>query len=401
MATLTSFLKSLFPFKGYKLSVLENGDSILIQLKSRRKCGICPCCGKRCKYIETKYERTLRDLDLADHKCFLKFLQKKIRCKCDYRGLEKLDFVNKNMRVTNRLAEKVAHDCEEATIKEIARKYDLDWKTVKKIDKEHIKSLLPKIEQLKIRRIAIDEIAIMKGHKYFTLIRDYDTGVTIKIIFGRGYEEVLNGLASLGKEKLVNIYFASMDMWDPYIKVIKELCPNVKLVFDKFHVVKKINEALDNVRKTEFINASSEERINMKHKRWIILKKESNLEKEEKETLNQLMNNNEKLYKAYLLKEQIISIFADVESSFDKIQPRIEQWFENILNNEMNEFYGIMQTMQNYFYGIINYFKYGMTNAIAEGFNTKINIIKRRAFGFRDIEYFALKIFQSTARRLA
>ena len=401
METLNSVLKNLFPFKGYKFCVLESTKRILLGLSSRRICGVCPICGKRCNNVETEYKRTVRDLDLAEHQCFLEFSQKKIRCKCGYRGLEKLEFVNKSLRVTTRLADKIAIDCEEATLKEVSRRYDLDWKTVKKIDKEHIKALLPKIETLNIRRLAIDEIAIMKGHKYFTLIRDYDTGVTIKIILGRGYDEVSKALASLGKEKLAKIVFVSLDMWDPYIKAIKELCPNAELVFDKFHVVKKVNEALDNVRKKEFAKASNEERIEMKHKRWIILKREKNLEKEEKETLKQLMNNNERLYKAYLLKEQILSIFSEENQTFDKVKERILQWFENILSNEMDEFEGVMKTMQNYLYGILNYFRYGMTNAIAEGFNTKINVIKRRAFGFRDIEYFALKIFQSTARRLA
>lgn len=315
--------------------------------------------------------------------------------------MEKLEFVNKNMRVTVRLADKVAIDCEEATIKEVAKRYDLDWKTVKKIDKEHIKALLPKIEELNLRRLAIDEVAIMKGHKYFTLIRDYASGVTIKIILGRGFDEVSKSLATLGKDKLSKIVFVSLDMWDPYIKAIKELCPNAELIFDKFHVVKKVNEALDKVRKKEFSKASDNERIEMKHKRWIILKKESNLDKDEKETLNQLMGNNERLYKAYLLKEQILSIFSEKNSSFDMVHERITQWFENILSNGMDEFQGVMKTMQTYFYGILNYFRYGMTNAIAEGFNTKINVIKRRAFGFRDIEYFSLKIFQSTIRRLA
>lgn len=401
MATLTLFLRNLFPFKGYKFSVLNNDDFIKIGLKSRRKCGICPNCNKRCKTVESKYKRTVRDLDLAEHQCLLEFSQKKIRCTCGYRGMEKLEFVSKNMRVTTRLADKVAKDCEEATLKEVSRRYKIDWKTVKRIDKEYIKTMLPKINELNIRRLAIDEIAIMKGHKYFTLIRDYDTGATLRIILGRGYDETCTALASLGEEKLAKIVFASLDMWDPYVKALKELCPNVKLVFDKFHVVKKVNEALDKVRKKEFAKASDEERIEMKHKRWIILKREKNLGKDEKETLNQLMRNNERLYKAYLLKEQILSIFSETNCCFDEIQERIKQWFENILNYEMEEFEGVMRTMQHYFYGILNYFRYGMTNAIAEGFNTKINIIKRRAFGFRDIEYFALKIFQSTSKRLA
>jgi len=334
-------------------------------------------------------------------KCYVSFKQKKIRCKCGFRGLERLDFVDNYARVTVRLAVKVAKDCEEATLKEVARRHRLDWKTVKEIDKEHIKTLLPEINNLEIKRLAMDEIAIMKGHKYFTIIRDYDTGVAIKIFFGRGYEETANALSSLGKDKLAKIKFISLDMWDPYIKATKEYCPNAKLVFDKFHVVKKINEALDTVRKKEFAKATDEEKIDVKRKRWIILKRESNLQAQQKEKLAELMKNNDRLYKAYLLKEQILSIFDDKTSTFNKICDRIKCWIENILSNELEEFNAVIKTIQNYMYGILNYFRYGMTNAIAEGFNTKINVLKRRAFGYRDLEYFMLKIYQSSLRRLA
>lgn len=401
METLYLVLRNLFPYKGYKLSVLENGNCILIGLKSRRKCGICPICGKRCRNVETEYERTVRDLDLAGTPCFLRLKEKKIRCKCGYRGTESLDFVTKSRRVTKRMETYVVSLCEKMSLKEAAEVTNLDWKTVKNIDREYIRSLLPDIATLVITRIAIDEIAIMKGHKYFTIIRDYDTGVAIRIMFGRTYEETAKALASLGKEKLANIRFASLDMWDPYIKAIKEQCPNAELVFDKFHVVKKVNEALDKIRKKEFANAEVDERINMKHKRFVILKREENLNQKQKEELQMLMQSNQKLYKAYLLKEQVLSIFDDKTSTFEQIKERIHLWFENILSNQLEEFYSVVDTMRNYLHGILNYFRYGMTNAIAEGFNTKINIIKRRAYGFRDLEYFMLKIYQSSLRRLA
>lgn len=401
METLYSLLNNLFPYKGYKFYVVKNEEDIFIRLDSRRKCGICPHCGKRCSRVETDYNRIVRDLDLSGHHCFLEIPQKKIRCKCGYRGLEELDFVSKSKRVTKRLETIVASFCEMASLKEVAERFKLDWKTVKEIDRAFIKALLPKISELDIRRIAIDEIAIMKGHKYLTIIRDYDSGVTIKMVLGRGYEEVLQDLLEMGEDKLAKICFASMDMWDPYIKAIKEACPNVVLIFDKFHVVKKVNEALDKVRKKEFASASDEERLNMKRKRYIILHREKNLNSEQKEVLNQLIKSNEKLHKAYLLKEQVLSIFEDTQSTFDQIILRFTQWMENIFSNEMEEFYDVVKTIRNYYTGVMNYFKYGMTNAIAEGFNTKINIIKRRAFGFRDVEYFMLKVFQSSLRRLA
>lgn len=401
MDTLTSLLRNLFPFKGYKTCVLKNADIVEIGLKSRRKCGICPVCGKRCSNVETEYERTARDLDLCQKQCFLRFKQKKIRCKCGYRGLEKLDFVSKLRRVTKRMETYVVNLCEKMSLKDVAEVTGLNWKTVRNIDRDYVKSLLPDISKLNIRRIAIDEIAVMKGHKYLTIIRDYDTGVVIKICFGRKYEDTRDALKTLGEERLSKIEFASLDMWDPYIKAIKECCPNAKLVFDKFHVVKKVNESLDKIRKKEFSKAEPEERKKMKHKRWIILKRPKNLKAVQKQDLKNLMSTNEPLYKAYLLKEQILSIFEDTKSSFDQIKKRLNSWIDNIRNNEIKEFYGVVKTIGNHFEGILNYFRYGMTNAIAEGFNTKINILKRRAFGFRDVEYFMLKIVQQSLKRFA
>ena len=401
METLNSVLKNLFPFKGYKSYVFENGIDIVVGLNSRRKSGICPKCGKRCNCVETEYERMARDLDFGQHKCFLRFKEKKIRCSCGYRGVEKLDFVSKSRRVTKRMETYVVSLCLAMSLKDAARITRLDWKTVKSLDFEYLKSILPDVSKLNISRIAIDEIAILKGHKYFTIIRDYDTGIAIKIVLGRKYEDTAKALASLGKEKLKNIKYVSMDMWGPYIKAVNENCPNAQIIFDKFHVAKKINEALDTIRKKEFADADKEERIKMKHKRFVILKREKNINAKQKEELKALMQSNEKLFKAYLLKEQVLSIFDDKTSTFEQIKDRLHTWMENILSNDLEEFHAVLNTMQSHLHGILNYFRYGMTNAIAEGFNTKINIIKRRAFGYRDLEYFMLKIYQSSIERFA
>lgn len=398
---MNTLLRNLFPFKGFKVSVLENGNRVLLGLKSRRITGNCPCCGKRCRDVETEYERTVRDLDLCQRKSYLQFKQKKIRCNCSYRGLEMLDFVSKSRRVTNRMELFCVSLCEKMSIKEACSITGLNWKTMKEIDRDYIKSLLPDIAKLIFSRIALDEIAIAKGHQYVTIIRDYDTGVVIKIVPSRKYESVKQGLVSLGKDKLEKVQVVCLDMWEAYIKAINETMPDAKLVFDKFHVVKKVNEAVDRVRKKEFAEADNEERLLMKRKRFIILSKESNLNSLQREELSILMKKNEKLYKAYLLKEQIISIFDDKKSSYEQIEKRLLSWMENVLTGCFEEFYEVVGMVRQFFYGIMNYFKYGMTNAISEGFNTKINVIKRRAFGFRDVEYFMLKIIQNSLKRFA
>jgi len=295
----------------------------------------------------------------------------------------------------------VASLAEKMSLKDTAKVVRLDWKTVKQIDRVYLRSLLPDISKMEITRIAMDEIAIMKGHRYVTIIRDYDTGIVIRTVMGRRYDDVALALRTLGTGRLARIQCVSLDMWDPYIKAVKENCPNARLVFDKFHVVKKINEALDCVRRKEFAKASESERLNMKRKRYLILSREENLKPEQQEDLDKLVQKNERLHKAYLLKEQILSIFDDATSSFEQIKGRIYIWFSNVLSNDLEEFYSVVDMMRSYLYGILNHFKYHMTNAIAEGFNTKINVIKRRAYGFRDVEYFMLKIIQSSLPRLA
>ncbi|MDG6219703.1 MAG: ISL3 family transposase, partial [Candidatus Thermoplasmatota archaeon] len=269
----------------------------------------------------------------------------------------------------------------------------LDWKTVKDIDTYYIRKGLIGLKDLTPRRIGVDEVAYEKGHKYLTVVRDLDLNRVIWIGKERKKETFDVFFTELGIEKQRLITVVVLDMWDPYIASIKEHCPYADIVFDKFHIIKKINEAVDTVRKTEFSKANDEERIQMKRKRFIILKRKKNLTEKQHEKLQELMKNNEQLYKAYLLKEQISDIFD--EDDYDTAMKRLYHWIQNVERSEIQPFKKVLKTMGQYSYGIHNYFNYHITNAGSEGFNTKINIIRRKAYGFWDLDYFMLKIFQS------
>lgn len=131
----------------------------------------------------------------------------------------------------------------------------------------------------------------------------------------------------------------------------------------------------------------------MKHKRFLILSRRKNLKPEDVESLDVLIQQNNPLYVAYLMKEQGLDVF-DEEDPINGIA-RLNKWIDNVILTGIEEFSSVIETIKNYLYGIVNYFKYKLTNAASEGFNTKITVIKRRAYGFRDLEYFKLKILQS------
>ena len=183
-----------------------------------------------------------------------------------------------------------------------------------------------------------------------------------------------------------------MDTCEPYISSVRENT-NVEIVFDVFHIARKITEAVDKVRKQEFAKADVETRKKYKNKRFLILKRRKKLDEEKRETLNALMAENERLYQAYLLKEQALDIFDERDEA--TALKRLDKWFVNVKEAGLSQFDTVVKTIRSYLYGISNYFKYRLTNTASEAFNNKINIIKRRAYGFHDLEYFKLKILQS------
>lgn len=391
-------VEELYFYRGFKLCGINLVQKqIKIYLQRRRKTGACPKCATNCRKVEELYEREVRDLDFAGTPVFVIFTEVKINCRCGYRGVERLDFVDKYSSYTIRFEEYVAQLCEKMSLTDVCRMCNIAWRRAKAIDKKYLLKQVVDLSQIFPIRIGVDEVAYEKGHKYLTIVRDLDLGKVIWIGLTRKKESLDEFFALLGKAKCCAIRIAVMDMWDPYIASVKEHCPLADIVFDKFHVAKKVNEAVDAVRKHEFSNASPEEKKEMKHKRFLILSREKNLDGQNKETLAALMEQNKNLYAAYLLKEQILDVL-DEKNHLTALQ-RLSKWMDNIELAGIEEFHAFLRTLKQYAYGIWNYFKHQVTNAGSEGFNNKIGVIKRRAYGFHDLEYFKLKILQSCGAR--
>jgi transposase len=302
-------LKSVYDFNGFRIANLFLTEKELrIYLEKTHKTGVCPSCKKHCRYVEATYERTIRDLDFVTRKTEVTFQEYKITCICGYRGLELLDLVDKYSFYTKRFEEYTAAICEKTTVKDAAEICRIDWKTAKNIDKKALSKLKIDLAGLSPTAIGVDEVAYEKGHKYLTIVRELEGNRVIWIGIGRKKETLDTFFLELGSAKATEIKVAVMDMWDPYIASVKEHCPEVDIVFDKFHVSKKVNEALDFIRKSEFRKADPIERKDMKHKRFLILSRNKNLEEDQKESVENLKKINAKLYEGYLLKEDRKSV---------------------------------------------------------------------------------------------
>jgi len=238
--------RKIFCFKGYIIcGISVEPEKAVITLKRTDKKCRCPKCKRRCSAVEV-YTRTIRDLDICGKECYLVLETYHVKCSCGYYGIERPDFLDKYARYTKRFTEYVAMLCQKMSLKDAAKIAKINWKTAKRIDKEELRKLVKDLKKIYPIRIGVDEIAYEKGHKYFTIVRDLDLGRVIWVKEGRAKEDLDQFFIELGKKKCKKIIVAVIDMWKSYIASIKEHT-NAEIVFDKFHISKKINEAVDNI----------------------------------------------------------------------------------------------------------------------------------------------------------
>jgi transposase len=217
---------------------------------------------------------------------------------------EKLDWLADNPFYTKRFAFYVGRRCRSGTISDIARELKLDWKTVKDLDKQYMREQLRRAPKPGPRVIGVDEISIRKGHTYRIVVSDLGRGRPIW--FGgedRSEASMDQFYEWLGLRKCSGIELAVMDMWKAFGNSARRNAPQAAILFDKFHVMRHLGEALDTVRKSEYRRLQGKDRKYIKGQKYTLLSNRENLSIDGRRALKQLLAANKRLNKAYLLKE--------------------------------------------------------------------------------------------------
>jgi transposase len=232
--------ENLFLFTGYKLFDLKKTENDVLVILEKVGTAKCPICGSDQTTTEETYTRVIRDLNLRQKTSNIQFEENKIRCSCGYRGIEYLDFVRPYSRCSKALEDEIALCTQKMTLTDANLIWNLDWKTVKEIDKRSIQDNLVDLNTINPIIIGVDEIAYKKGQNYLTVVRDIPARKVIWIGFQRKSETLDAFFQELGHEKSMKIQVCCMDMWDPYVASVKKNT-NADIVFDKFHIIKKVN----------------------------------------------------------------------------------------------------------------------------------------------------------------
>jgi len=235
----------------------DNADSTMIRMApDLRYRPLCHHCQSPAGTVHSNgHSRFIRDLNMATAQVWLQIEYRKVWCdNCNGVRVEHLSFANASKRVTDRMAQYIHDLCKMLTVHDVAEHLDLNPKTIKAIDKSFLEKSFGWTDCHDLRVLAIDEIALGKGHNYMTVVMDYFSGRVVWMGEGRSKETLDNFFAEMTDRRKEAIEAVAMDMWKPYINRVKHHCPNANIVFDFFHVVHAFGRVIDKVRRDEYLD---------------------------------------------------------------------------------------------------------------------------------------------------
>jgi len=383
-------------------SVSQESRSALVRLEpDQRHRARCHACGQPARTVHSTTRKFVRDLSLADFSVMLQIEYRKIWCgHCGGVRVEQLEFVDTHQRVTHRLAAYAAQLCRAGlSVTAVADHLDLDPKTVKAIDKAALQAEFGQTTDDGLKRLAIDEIAVKKGHNYMTVVLDYDTGRVVWMGKGRQTATIDEFFEAMPAKVREDIEAVAIDMWEPYINAVKNWCPQADVVFDLFHVVKAFNKVIDDIRNQEFRKASAGLRELLKGSKYLFLKNWGNLKREDRVQLEDILALNARLNTIYWLKDLLAHIWDYYYPGW--AMKMLAEWCEVARQDGHPALVKFAQKLERHQYGIISHCKHQIHTSKLEGVNNKIKVVKRIAYGFHDLEYFALKVKQALPGRFS
>ncbi|MEX1080530.1 MAG: ISL3 family transposase [Halofilum sp. (in: g-proteobacteria)] len=389
-ASLLSMFWEGFEFD-YSQELADGG----LLLRLRPTPHITPCCSgcsQRTLLLQDVTTRRVRERDLFDRRVWLEVPVRRVRCTdCGVRT-EHIPWLSGRRRLTAAMVGYVEMLVRLLPVAQVAALLGLHWHTVKAIDKRRLDREVVEPDRERLRRLIMDEFALYKGHRYATVVACADTQQILWIGEGRSREAVRPFFEWLGPA-CEQIEAVAMDMNTAFDLEVQAHCPNAAVVYDLFHVVAKFGrEVIDRVR-VDQANALREDpsaRCAVKRGRWLLLRNQASLTESQAVKLDELLAANLPLMSVYVLKTELKELWY--APSEHEAEQRWQRWYRLALETGLKPLMAFARRLQRYLPGIVASARYRLNTSVLEGMNNRIKVIKRMAYGYRDSDYFFLKI---------
>ncbi|MBO2632557.1 ISL3 family transposase [Shewanella algae] len=368
----------------------QNQQTLIIHLKPIDN-GHCAC-GKPAKAVHDASLRSVSERTILAFQVQLRLPVRRILCPDCGIVREHISWLKPYARQTTLLIEHVEALLKLLPIKHISQLLGLHWHTIKTIDKRRLAREVTEPDWSRVKRLVMDEFALFKGHRYATVVADADTHQVLWIGEGRSREAIRPFFVKLG-QYCQQIEAVAMDMNTAFDLEVQMHCPQAKVVYDLFHVVAKYGrEVIDRVRVDQANQLKHDKPAckRVKRGRWVLLKNRDNLTDKQAGYLNELLESNKSLMTVYLLREQLKEMWYCTDEAEATAQWNL--WWQQVRESGIRPLLQFGQRLKNYLHGIVASAVHPLHTCRLEGMNNKIKLLKRMGYGYRDTEYFFLKV---------
>jgi len=390
----TSLLYHGFGLVGYRYRSqrFEEGR-VIVRIDKPRDRLRCAHCGSAEVWVQGGVDRTFRTVPVGAKPVLLQFKVPRLLCfDCLHARQIKLGFADPKKHYTRAFERYALGLSRHMTIRDVAEHLQVSWDTIKEIQARSLQKRFGKPKLRHLRQLAIDEIAIGKGHHYLTVVLDLATGAVVFVGDGKGVAALQPFWPRLRRAR-AKVAAVATDMSPAYTRAVRDHLPRAVHVFDHFHVIKLFNDKLGAFRRDLFHELTSDrDRRLLKGTRWLLLKNPENLDddRDERRRLEEALRLNQPLATAYYLKEDLRQIWRQPNK---RTAGRVlRDWLARARVSGIRMLEQFADTLEEHQPGILAYYDYPISTGPLEGTNTKIQLIKRQAYGFRDSEFFKLKI---------
>ena len=390
----TSLLYHGFGIRGYRYgrSYFEEGK-IVFSIEKDPLSLRCPCCNDWHVNKRGEVLRWFQALPIGKKQVYIALHIPRVECHhCGIIRQIKIGFADPRRTYTKSFERYALELSRHMTIQDVARHIGVSWDVVKDIQKRYLTKRYahPRLKDLEL--IAIDEISIGRGHRYLTVVLDLFSGAVVFVGNGKGADALLPFWKKLKSSK-AKIDAVAMDMSPSYISAVSTHLPTATIVFDHFHIVKLFNDKLSDLRRDLQRETETADKEVLKGTRWLLLKNPQNLneEKNERQRLEAALQLNKPLATAYYLKEDLRQLW--LQKNKDSATAFLDDWIARARSSGIRMLDNFANTMDRHRAGILAYYDYPISTGPLEGTNNKIKTLQKQAYGFRDIEFFKLKIY--------
>ena len=394
-------MNSSFLYHAWGLYSLEctreeyKGNTIILHVESKNREKCCPKCG-HIHLVKNGYRfREFVGLPIGGKKVIVRMKVQRYKCRnpeCNYDRQEKIPFATGSRSYTHRFAKYVVDLLKGMTLLDVSRLLEVNWDMIKDIHCDHLERHYSPPCLDGVKNIGIDEFAVRKGHIYKTIVVDLDTGRILYVGEGKG-ADALDKFWKRVKRKGLIIKHVATDLSSAFISSVFENCPNAVHVFDHFHVVKLMNDKLDDIRRMVYnMEKDINKRKVIKGTRYLLLSNgEDVYDSKYNSRLENALEMNRPLSQAYYLKEQLREIWMQPDK--EMAEDVLIDWVEQAMTSGIKQLLQMAATLMAHRSGILAWYDCRISTGKVEGINNKIKVMKRNAYGFRDDRYFKLRLY--------